>query len=186
MNESILIGLQNRFGSIMKFCEENKELILAAAIHPCFKLSWIEDERNREYAQTLLINSYIEFSNVENKTSSSSTNQSGISCSNSTENQFFKRLRQSERRTSNDDTLTFDVWKYLLQPTDDPNLDQIRINPILENLFRRYNTTLSSSAAIERIFSRALQIFTPRRNRISDENFEKALFVQQNSKLLLN
>lgn len=186
MNESILIGLQKRFGSIMKFCEENKDLILAAAIHPCSKLSWIEDERDREYAQTLLINSYIEFSNVENKTSSSPTNQSEISCSNSTENQFFKRLRQSERRTSNDDTLTFDVWKYLLQPTDDPNLDQIRINPILENLFRRYNTTLSSSAAIERIFSRALQIFTPRRNRISNLNFEKALFVQQNSKLLLN
>lgn len=185
MNESVLNSLENRFESIMKFKEENKELILATAIHPNFKISWIEDERDREYAQTLLINTYIEFSNAEKSASSSPTNQTEINRSNSIENNFFKRLRQ-ERRTSNDDALTFDVWKYLLQSTDDPNLDQIRLNPVLGELFQRYNTTLSASGAIERIFSKALQIFTNRRSRISDENFEKILFVQQNSKLLLN
>lgn len=183
MNECVLKCLDNRFSSVLKLSEENKELILAAAIHPSFKISWIEEERDREYAQTLLINTYIEFSNAEKSTSSPSTSDQP-DISNSTESQFFKRLRNGERRHSNDDSLTFDVWKYLLQPTDDANFDQIRANPILEDIFRRYNTTLSASGAIERIFSKALRIFTPNRNRISDQNFEKVLFVQQNYKLL--
>ena len=177
-------SFHKRFEAIMKFNEDNKELILASAIHPNFKISWVENERDREYAQTLLINTYIEYSNARNKTANPPVSQSETShAQNSTENQFFKRLRQ-ERRTSNDDTLTFDVWKYLLLPTDDSNLSQIRDNPILEDMFRRFNTTLSASGAIERIFSRALIVFTPRRNRICDQNFERILFVQQNSKLL--
>lgn len=183
MNECVLKSLESRFGSVMKLNEENKELILAAAIHPNFKISWIEDERDREYAQTLLINTYIESSHAEKSTSSPSIIEQ-LEINSTTENQFFKRLRKGERRNSNDDSLTFDVWKYLLQPTDDANLEQIRVNPILEEIFRRYNTTLSASAAIERIFSKALRVFTPSRNRISDQNFEKVLFVQNNCKLL--
>lgn len=185
MNRSVLESLEKRFGSVMKFNEDNKELILAASIHPNFKIAWIMDERDREYAQTLLINTYIVFSNIRTSTLTPTIDQSETNHSDSIEHQFFNRLRQGERRQSNDDTLTFDVWKYLLQPTD-TNLDQIRANQILDDIFRRYNTTLSASGAIERIFSRALQIFTPRRNRISDQNFEKVLFVQQNSKLRMN
>lgn len=93
-------------------------------------------------------------------------------------------MRAGEKRTSTDDNLTFDVWKYILQQIEDPNLDQIRGMPILDQLFRRYNTTLASSAAIERIFSQALIVFTSRRNRISNENFERILFVNRNRELL--
>lgn len=80
--------------------------------------------------------------------------------------------------------MTFDVWKYILQSIEDKNLSQIRGVPIIEDLFWQYNTTLASSAAVERIFSQALIVFTSRRNKISDENFEKVLFVNQNRKLL--
>lgn len=185
MSECVLKSLKNRFDAVMKFDAENKELILAATIHPNFKISWIENERDKEYAQTLLINTYIEHANVQKNESSQSKTRNEKNHCDSTESQFSKQLRQGERRSSNDDTLTLDIWKYLLQSTDDPNLDQIRGVPILEYLFRRYNTTLSSSGVIERIFSRALLIFTPRRNRISDENFEKSLFIQQNGELLM-
>lgn len=51
-------------------------------------------------------------------------------------------------------------------------------------MFRRYNTSLSSSAPIERVFSKALLIFVPRRNRISDGNFERAFFVRINKSIL--
>lgn len=50
MNETVLKCLENRFGSIMTFTEENEELILAASIHPNFKISWIQQEKDREYA----------------------------------------------------------------------------------------------------------------------------------------
>ncbi|XP_031633719.1 uncharacterized protein LOC116347299 [Contarinia nasturtii] len=185
MNECSLKCLTTRFEAIMKFNEENKELILASVIHPSFKISWIENERDKEYAQTLLINTYIDMANDKQKRPPNDSSQYEKTQNNSAESQFFKRLRQGERRTCTDDTLTLDVWKYLLQSIEDPNLDQVRGVPILEDIFRRYNTTLSSSGVIERIFSKALLVFTPRRNRITDTNFEKALYIQQNRDLLL-
>lgn len=184
MNECVQNSLSQRFKAMMEFNDENKDLILAAAIHPNFKITWITNETDREYAQALLINTYIKLANTQNAQTSPSTSQESRCDDDSTESRFFQRLRHNERRTSGDDTLTFDVWKFLLQSTEDHDLTQVRGIPILDELFRQYNTTLSSSASIERIFSKALSIFTPKRNRISDQNFEKALFIQQNRELL--
>lgn len=184
----LLECIETRFGEKMKICDDNKNLILAAAVHPYFKLSWLSNESDREFAQTLLINTCIDLS--------TSVNQIEIDCDRtesensskskkSKENIFFKHFRtnQNSRRSSNDDSLTLEVYKYILQPSAEPSIEEFRGSNILEDIFRRFNTTLSSSASIERIFSQALIVFTPRRNRISDSTFEKTLFVSQNRKL---
>lgn len=185
LHECILECLNHRFANLMAINEDNKELILAAAVHSNFKLTWIDNESDRECAQNMLINSYIELSKL-NGTPEKSNGSSELETTENAENSFFKRLRVGERRTSSDDTLTFDVYKYLLQTINDPNLHQIKSMPLLEEMFRKYNTSLSSSAPVERIFSMALLIFTSRRNRISDQNFEKSLFVYKNRELILN
>lgn len=43
---------------------ENKNLILAASIHPKFKLSWLQRECDREYAQSLLINTCVDLTHL--------------------------------------------------------------------------------------------------------------------------
>lgn len=187
MHKCMINCLERRFGDVLKFDEENNDLILAAVVHPNFKLSWIEKESDKEYAQSLFINKYISFAQKSQHSHDTEEIEAPVEKQKSKENVFFQHIRQNERRTSTDDTLTMEIWKYILQPISDDvvvQTNQLKSLPILEKMFRLYNTTLSSSAPVERLFSNASLIFTPHRNRISDEHFEQALFVRRNSKLL--
>ena len=52
------------------------------------------------------------------------------------------------------------------------------------NLFTGYNTPLSSSAAVERLFSSAGDILKPKRSSLSNLNFESLVFFSGNLNLL--
>lgn len=68
---------------------------------------------------------------------------------------------------------------------DDDRQDVNILNeyPHIREVYLRHNTTLSSSAAIERVFSLSALIFTPRPNRINATNFEYALLLKLNKNL---
>ncbi len=63
------------------------------------------------------------------------------------------------------------------------SLQILNNNKILKSGFIKFNTTLPSSASVERLFSTALQILTPRRNRLSAKTFEQLLFLKSNSSI---
>jgi len=69
---------------------------------------------------------------------------------------------------------------YLQQPVGD--VESLGLFPQLKELFVRLNTPLPASAACERLFSSAGQIFTPKRATISDVNFEHQLLLKLNDK----
>ena len=50
--------------------------------------------------------------------------------------------------------------------------------------FIKYNTSIPSSAAVERLFSTGSNIMRPKRNRLTSLNFELLVFLKGNSKLL--
>ena len=52
--------------------------------------------------------------------------------------------------------------------------------PVLIDLFVKYNTAIPSSATVERLFSIGKDILTPKRATLSDENFEKLMFMKGN------
>lgn len=71
-----------------------------------------------------------------------------------------------------------DVNTFLSSPQTDYKIFQ-RF-PHMRHIFLKYNTKLSYSAAVERVFSQTLMIFTPRRNRLSADHFEQALMLKHN------
>lgn len=172
LQETLEYCFENRFKNMMRIGDENKDIILAAAVHPNFKLSWIQKESDREYVQNMLINACVEYSNVNVISPAIEATQAVDTDNNSsTEKGFFKHLRgkEQQRRSSGDDSITLDIYKCILQPPAEPSLSEFRISTVLEEMFRRSNSTLCSSAPVERLFSKALIVFTPRRNRISDD-----------------
>ena len=68
--------------------------------------------------------------------------------------------------------------------SDNYEISLIKAYPILETLFRKYNSAIPSSAPVERMFSSGGGIFTKTRHCLKDEQFEMALLLKINKKNL--
>jgi hAT family C-terminal dimerisation region len=61
-------------------------------------------------------------------------------------------------------------------------IESLRDYPAVANAFMKANSTLPSSAVVERLFSAAGQILTSRRCSLSDEHFDWMVFVRDRLK----
>ena len=93
------------------------------------------------------------------------------------EDRFFNLHHSSASASDNNQCLA-----YLSDP--DRNIEVLSRYPKIRSVFIKYNTALPSSAAVERLFSSASIILCKRRNRLSDETFEKLLLLRQNKHLV--
>jgi len=60
------------------------------------------------------------------------------------------------------------------------SLSSLQSYPAVQTVFVRYNTSLTSSVAVKRLFSCTGLIATSRQNRLSDSTFEKLLMLKAN------
>ena len=70
-------------------------------------------------------------------------------------------------------------WFYIVK-NQNQCMTNLVVPKAVQAVFMRYNTSLTSSAAVERLFSSVGLIATSRRNRLSDSTFEKLLMLKAN------
>lgn len=178
----ILRLIQDRFGHCFEFNSSNKDFLLSAASSPRFKLNFISNEEDKLFVKNLLV---AECKKICKGRDDGCADIQIADC-NLPEDDFIISFAtsQSDRRNSLNNKVEAEVAQFLLDArTENHILNEYNyIRPV----FFRYNATLSSSAPVERVFSQSALIFTPRRNRLSNDNFEKVLILKHNKKLMEN
>lgn len=148
---------------------------------PQYRTSVIQMEADKIYAKNLLI---LECKKIQQEKDDIIDSNPPIESS-TVENDFMISFENSNinRRSSLENIVESEVSHFLV----DPNKEYRMLNqyPTVRAVFFKYNTTLPSSAAVERVFSQSQMIFTPRRNRISAATFEKTLILKHDRILLV-
>lgn len=179
--EATLKVIDARFKKIFEFNTQNKEFILSSISHPSLKDTFIVSNENKLFAKNLLIS---ECRNLA-EASGESGDDNQIYASANEGNGFILSFPSgsNNRRNSIEDQIENEISQFLRDIRKEVNI--LNEYPRVRTVFFKYNTTLSSSAPVERVFSQSLMIFTPRRNRISSDNFEKTLMLKHNRKLIV-
>lgn len=88
----------------------------------------------------------------------------------------------STRRNSIDADIQVQVDRYLNDSRKEETI--LHEYPNVKKVYFDFNTTLSSSAPVERLFSGCKMIFRPQRNKLSGSNFERTVLIKANYSLL--
>lgn len=167
-------GLQRRFAAIMDVhSSEAKHFLLATISHPRFKLTWLTLEKEYDVCKALFLDEYKYINSKINTDAESDTSDSS---------DFFSCL--SPKSASNSQALSENVANAVLYLENKKRtVDLLNSYPIVKEIFLKYNTTLPSSAPVERMFSSGSQILVPRRCNLSDKMFDTLMFLKGNSSL---
>lgn len=180
LRDCLLLALEDRVGQYMKFEERNKHLILSSILHPRFKANWISEEHHYEFAHSLFLREY--------RLRTTSYDESHLSSDTSgAEDEFYGEFLRHNSRSQSTIEPSIVVNEFLARKCvkDLMLLNQAFTDiPIIRSVFIEFNTPITSSAPVERLFSKALIIFTPRRNKILAPTFERILLYKHNKDVL--
>ncbi len=162
--------------------------MVAAAVHPNFRLCWVSDDEERARITRLVVervlskqrqNASAEGEQLTQVAPNSVSGGDTASAGTKRKTAFYDRFKTNKRpRTS----LQEEVERYLDQLPDD-DLSSLKIKE-LRDLYIELNTALPASAAAERLFSLGGRVFAPFRSSLTDEHFEQLVFLRANWKLL--
>ena len=165
-----LSGLFKRFRPFLDQDSTVKDAKLATVSHPLFKLKPIARDE-REGLKSVLIQ----------EAEKLNKNQGETELETEKSDAYFQWSDDEDQgsTTGNTNQTSIEVLQYL----DDPNtsLEILHRYPSVKNVFIKYNTTIPSSAPVERLFSFGSIILHGRRGRLTDKNFEKLVLMRANN-----
>lgn len=185
--KACLDGLTRRFDKILTFGDEDCRGLMAAITHPAFKIRWFE-KANQKYNLNFDLNKMRNmFLNIAEPFQTSvqfeSSEEDATSISSFLQIHASQRIN-SDSQCSADSIRTSNVTGSLMAYLNDKRTQFSMLDdyPVVKNMFYMFNTPLTSSAPVERLFSFAGITNTPKRNALSDENFEMLVLLKSFSK----
>lgn len=175
--------IKERFSKYLSIEAADYDLVLAAITLPQYKTTFIASDEAIIYAKELLTQECKKMAREIHQNISTEPHTS--SAQDVTDDFIISFATQrNNRRASLENDIESEVARFFVDSRTDMKI--LHEYPHVKEVYFKYNTTLSSSAPVERVFSQSMMIFTPRRNRISSKNFEMALLSKVNRSLLKN
>ncbi|XP_038123771.1 zinc finger BED domain-containing protein 4-like [Cyprinodon tularosa] len=172
--EAIVQAIKRRFASVL----ESNDAMLAAVTLPKFKLRWVRDQRKKEMIKGILIaECHKFFPDPEQQPAGNPvfpTTPPDSGSSKDKEQDFFS----FEDSDENFVTVETEVMSYL--KTTETGMDILKQFPTVKEICLKLNAATPSSAPVERLFSLGSLVLSPKRNRLSDQKFEKLLLMRYN------
>ncbi|KAH0630547.1 hypothetical protein JD844_013708 [Phrynosoma platyrhinos] len=161
-------ALRKRFAGIW----ENKKLLLAACLHPRFKLDWLDSAQTDRSAVEALLKAELKGAVTEITEGSSEEDQerdNGLL-------DFFDIRPQQGKLIA--DLAEEEISKYLKTPSRE--LSSLLAFPSIQQSFLKYNTGMPSSAAAAHLFCRDGNVMTVERHSLPDDIYEHLILLKQN------
>lgn len=173
---AILDGVRSRFPILDLQQSQSKCAILAAVSNPMYKLRWVTMDQRNDVQRIFTA----AIRRVHNASMHCMHNAVASNSITSEETDEFHMFRGPDVANTNINSAAVDIEVANYLANGSKELSMLQLYPSVRQLFLETNTTLPSSAAVERLFSAGGLIYVPRRNRLSDNMFEQLLLLKAN------
>ena len=157
-------AVKTRFAEVL----ESESAIVAAVALPRFKLRWLLTQERRDKAKASLL---AECRKVQEDQGTTTPTHN----LNEDEEDEFYLFADAEDTTDMAESQVMDYIKSM-----EKGMEVLNRFPLIKHISLKYNAATPSSAPVERLFSYGKMVFTPKRNRLSDQRFEKLLLLRYN------
>lgn len=175
----VLKCFEERFSFYFDLSPKVNNALIAAAVHPYFKLRWITCPDMLEKIKKKVINLCIDATEIikRNEIESDSNFSSTADEETPTDVYVFNTQlsRATNKKKNNLEVEILNFWDDI-----SVNIEVLNKYPNIKKMFIKYNTNLCSSAPVERLFSFAGFMHSPNRGSLSDKNFEMLVFLKGN------
>lgn len=189
--KKVLLHVKSGVAQRLKPYETRTPCIIGTLLNPHFKKLGFKTDSDIEKAVSSVQREYSTYLTAQHSIDSPSTSMSAIlepsTSKKSKLSSLLDFLDQSPPSTNSTSDAIIDIRQYVEKPVLPQSEDPIKYwtenQNKLKNIALKYLCIPATSTPAERIFSKAGQLITDRRNRLNADHIDALLFIQQNHKI---